>query len=323
LRLLWSATRSEAAWQWQVVAVFGVGLLGTHLVEALRNGSTFAELALPYHWSDHAQQQGDGRRILTQMEQVVKSLSRQWGSPGRLDLVWSAGQSGFGSSGSELDVENAALASVLDLVDEFRERWPGIATQFHLISSAGGLFEGQLGVGPHSKPDPLQPYGQSKLAQEVEAQGRLSPMPVVIYRPSSVYGPVRHGQRMGLIATLLVNAYRYRVSILRGETHTLRDYVLASDVAQFMASRITPHDPQAGVFVLASARPTSLAEVVRMVEEITHRKLLIQYQLSPNNALSNTYLPSVLPRGWGPVVPLEVGIRQVYRAMLARGTAAQ
>ena len=37
---------------------------------------------------------------------------------------------------------------------------------FFLVSSAGGLFEGQRNVGDRSQPSPMRPYGFLKLRQE-------------------------------------------------------------------------------------------------------------------------------------------------------------
>lgn len=85
----------------------------------------------------------------------------------RLAVIWAAGQSGFGTDEPGMETEFAALADVRALTRRIGEavRLP-LATAFVHMSSAGGLYEGQLACGRDARPTPLRPYGPGKLAHE-------------------------------------------------------------------------------------------------------------------------------------------------------------
>ena len=71
-----------------------------------------------------------------------------------------------------------------------------------MISSAGGLFEGQTFCDARSAPTPQRPYGEGKLNQEQLAWGRKGDAKIHIFRPSSVYGVSPSG-RIGLVTALI------------------------------------------------------------------------------------------------------------------------
>jgi UDP-glucose 4-epimerase len=79
-----------------------------------------------------------------------------------------------------------------------------------------------------------------------------------IYRPSSIYGFSREAGRSGLINTLIKNAKSHSVSRIFGSLDTVRDYVLVTDIAEFIARRIIQAETHSQTFILASGRPASV-----------------------------------------------------------------
>lgn len=306
----------EPSIQW--VLVFGVGLIGeTLLAELCRRGFAGAT-RLVFSWQPASRAREDEVDAICAWMHARVNVHAHAGTPASrmsFDIVWSAGTGGFGSPWATLDIELGAFKAVTGLSARLLERLPLAAHRFHLTSSAGGLFEGQLNVGPDALPRPVRPYGELKLEQE--QQLRAVPGPVVkrIYRPSSVYGFVSLKSRLGLIATLINNGMRGQVTNIFAEALTLRDYVLVGDIAAFMAQKI---DIQVAAtddtYLLASAKPASVHEVLVLLERVLDRSLYFVFRPTQDNSASNTYSPHVLATGFYPQ-DLETGMRSVLLGM--------
>ena len=77
----------------------------------------------------------------------------------RNTVVWAAGRAGFSASADECESELAAFEdaakAIGDLVTQRGER----GFSLHLVSSAGGLYEGLHRVSTDSPMSPKRPYG--------------------------------------------------------------------------------------------------------------------------------------------------------------------
>ena len=303
--------------QGQIVLIFGLGLIGRSIVHGLHRRSDYSTTELPYSWSGGSAQAMDGQRIVefvSSRRSLPRGTRPSRESP-RVDLVWSAGRGGFGSTEEQLGPELRSFESVLMLASRIRSLHPECGHAFHMISSAGGLFEGQRNVGPESRPEPKGPYAALKLKQE-ELLGGLDPaVDKFVYRPSSVYGFVAGGMREGLLTTLISNGIRRQVSRVFGEPGTLRDYVLASDVGQFVADRLVGAIREHGIFTLASGKPSTISEILRMTEALIDRSLYVVFQQSAVNAEHNTFRPDALPVDWSPTA-LYTGMQQTKLRLL-------
>jgi len=289
-----------------LVLVFGMGMIGHAIVDALYRLGFQCEADIGYAWDAAEQRKLAARRV----EVVCRGLAED--CQARLSVVWSAGKAGFHSTTPELEPETAAFEDVLGLIREIREAMRTPAVDVHFTSSAGGLFEGQEAVNLSSRPVPLRPYGAMKLHQEHMLMERLPRNEIAIYRPSSVYGPYFRGSRHGLINHLVSNGRRGRVTVLDAHVMALRDYVYSGDIGRYIARQI--HfglDPgrESPVHFLVSSRCASILEVVGRIERVL--KLKIPFRLDENfgNHRNITFGERVLPVGWHPS-PLEVGIRQ-------------
>ncbi|MEL6768963.1 MAG: NAD-dependent epimerase/dehydratase family protein, partial [Pseudomonadota bacterium] len=137
-----------------------------------------------------------------------------------------------------------------------------------------------------------------------------------ILRPSSVYG-YAPGARRGLISALIAAAVRGRPATIMGALTTQRDYVYAVDIGRFIAARVldeTPPGPAVETALLASARPTSIFEVMQLIEAHTGARLLLRIDPRPENARDNTFLPNSLPTDFDPT-RLSEGIALTTAAM--------
>ncbi|WP_347268290.1 NAD-dependent epimerase/dehydratase family protein [Paracoccus sp. (in: a-proteobacteria)] len=269
-----------------VILLFGLGLIGGAVDRALRlRFQAVAQQTMAYDWHDPARRRDQRAAIRAALPDA-----------GRIALVWAGGSSGFASSLPEMRQETALLAELLHMAQALRR---DRRVDVHMLSSAGGLFEGQTHCGRDSRPAPLRPYGQGKLMQEELLRRAVGLDRRHVYRPSSVYGITR-SKRVGLVAALIANALQGRMTRIFGNPNTLRDYVLADDIGQFMARRIMDPDPgpDTGPLLLASGRPASVFEVIERIHERLDRPLMLQFDPHPSNSQDMSFLPSALPTDW-------------------------
>ena len=234
-------------------------------------------------------------------------------------VVWSAGRSGFLTDKRETDAEMQSYETVLSLLRTSMSNFPDNRYFFHLISSAGGLFEGQRNIGAKSMPSPVRPYGELKHGQEKRLIDCNEKIIKFIYRPTSVYGYIGGNQRMGLITTLINNGINNQISTIYGSLITLRDYVLNDDVGAYVAKRIfSTSEGSRNICYLGSGRPCSIYEVIHIVEQELGRKIYVQFIAMSqfSNNLDIVLSPSMLPDTWKPD-DIKAGVRFVKECILS------
>ena len=299
-----------------VVAIYGVGLIGSAVRRAIVGRTAWRELFYPVRWNDP-------RQLVLDLQTVSRVLLDQvLAGRGRVCIVWSAGVCGFRSRKAETQPE---LESFKQGLESFRvlSRVSDARLELILMSSLGGLFESHRGVHEITLPAPCRPYGWLKLHQE-NALGELDlPVAKHIYRVSSAYGRVRNGHRLGLVSTLIHNGIHRRVTPIVGRTTALRDFVFADDIGESLATLIAagpgrvmrPEMPA----VLALGKPASIFEIRSMVERVLGRRVLIAFQSHSENDGDITVSRQILAKGWQPQ-GLGHGLRCVYEDYLSQGT---
>lgn len=276
------------------VLVFGSGLIGRAVERALLRRGHGTPVYLPFTWLDPDAQDAQLARLMPQL--------------GACDLVWAAGKAGFGAAAAELAVEHRAFLRVLETCQTAL----GSALRVHLISSAGGLYEGQCFVDEASTVAPHRPYGEAKIRMEEALEAALDPEQFQIYRPSSVFG-YAHGGRLNLVSTAIIGALNRRPVKIFGHPATLRDYVFAQDLGQFIGDQITREQPFSGErLILASGKPSTIDEMIQTVSRLMQHPVMLHYDLSPSNSLNNSYRSSVRPQGFA-LTPQIQAIQQTAR----------
>lgn len=309
LKLSWLDVRSGDQ---TCLLLFGAGLIGQSIRQSIKKfAGHVEEQPLSWTWP-----------IPTLAERVclVDAAVATFGRApsARFIAIWAAGGSGFGSSEHTMRAEYHALTHVVDVVNSIAEHVPLDKRSFVLLSSAGGLFEGQVSCDASTHPSSRRPYGDGKIDQEeyVTLQSDLGQR--LILRPSSVYGYVPGG-RLGLVSALISAAKQHRVASIFGALDTLRDYVFAPDIGRYISAQVFAPSPQLSdvrTVLLASGRPASVFEIIRTVEDVVKTPLYLNIEANPENALNNTFKPSALPPGFFPT-PLRQGIEQTKSAMEA------
>jgi UDP-glucose 4-epimerase len=288
-----------------VIIVFGEGLLGSAIVRSLMVGKKFSFYRIKINWENPDS-------LHTTLSSYLKFSHLQ---SLRLDWVWSAGKSGFNTSENDITSELQSFARWVEEIKEIEEKLIDVDSVFHLLSSAGGLFEGQR-VDSYSIPAPLRPYGWLKLYQE-QLVIREFPRRNFIYRISSAYGNFKKGHRSGLISTLVRNTYANFLTNIHGNGETLRDYVFAEDIGKFLADVILKKSIGEKILFLVSSRPVSVFEVIYTIELITGHRPFISFDSGGNNLLSNSFDKSLLPINWNPT-DVQLGIRLIDSSLFRK-----
>jgi hypothetical protein len=285
--------------------MFGLGMIGSAIRDTLLGFEYHLMAKIDFDWEDAEYRDRAFRLIET-------SCLAYSPPPDRVSIVWSAGKGGFHSTQDELSRENIPFMDTVSFVSKLKNALDSTRLDFHYISSAGGLFEGQRVITCKSNPAPVRPYGRLKLAQEHVLRSSFGKNEIAFYRPSSVYGPMVQKTQQGLINNLVTNGRNSRVTVLDAHVMSLRDYVFSGDIGNFVAKRIRSGNTGASsspVHFLVSSRCSSIFEVVHKIERTLNLNLQFRYDESFGNNSNITFSDSVLPPGWSPST-LDVGIRQ-------------
>jgi UDP-glucose 4-epimerase len=186
-----------------------------------------------------------------------------------------------------------------------------------VYASTGGALYGDGAPLPTREdfaPEPLSPYGASKLAGEayVATWGRLHGMANVVLRLGNVYGPRQnpHGEA-GVVAIFSGRLLKGEQPSLRGEGKPTRDYVFVTDVAAaFVAAA---EAGLAGTYNVGTGRQTSTARLLEILQEaagtaIEPRQVELQPGELQASALDSGSIEHAL--GWCPTIEIETGLRQ-------------
>jgi nucleoside-diphosphate-sugar epimerase len=282
------------------VMLLGSGVIGSAIEKALHRQGKVRSQAVRIPWGSH-----ERAETLTH---CLEALPERAGSQNA--IVWAAGRAGFAADQRTCDEELSAFMDAVDAIKHLVRRRGPQSVSLHLVSSAGGLYEGATRVSSDTPLMPRRPYGSLKLEQEKRALAMSDSIPVTIHRVSTVYGCPRPGHRVGLISELIRNGLDRRPSSLYGAMDTLRDYVSNDQIGRHIATSITiergsgPH-----VEMLVAGQPTPIAAVVALVERLLNRRLFVSF-VDAWNAQDITFDPAIRPTGFQPE-PLRTGVARV------------
>ena len=186
-----------------------------------------------------------------------------------------------------------------------------------VFASTGGAVYGEgapLPTPEDHPPQPLSPYGASKLAAEayVSTWGRLYGAPNVVLRLGNVYGPRQspHGEA-GVVAIFSGRLLAGEAPELRGGGAPTRDYVHVHDVARaFVAAA---EGRRAGTYNVGTGKETSTARVLELLQrsaaaELEPRHAELRSGELAASALDSSRIEQEL--GWRATIDVEQGLAQ-------------
>jgi UDP-glucose 4-epimerase len=190
-----------------------------------------------------------------------------------------------------------------------------------LFASTGGALYGNdaetIPTPETAIPEPLSPYGASKLAGEafVATQARSDGLRHVVLRLGNVYGPRQspHGEA-GVVAIFSDRLIRGETPVVFGHGKPTRDYVHVADVTR--AFTTAADGDLAGTFNIGWGREVSVLELLDVVQRAAGTS--IEPQLEPlrpgeldRSAIDSNLAAEVL--GWHPELDFEEGIAETFR----------
>lgn len=263
-------------------------MLGSALCRALvRTGTELFKPAQPFKWESIAE-------FEIQAAAAVEAFADRSTDTGRWEIYWAAGISHMGSSAADLARETQALATLLRLLgSESRLNLSSGAIAF--ASSAGAIYGGSPAgiINENAAVAPTTAYGREKLVQEdlLRSFVASNSATALLARLSTVYGPGQStGKPQGLLTHIARCMLGNRPVQIYVPLDTIRDYISSDDAALVMVNalhgmRKTPH---ALTMIVASERPTTIAEVVATFRKIGRR--------APRVVTSAAKLSPVYPR---------------------------
>lgn len=254
----------------------GGGLLGRALLgEISRSGGRVFNPNLPISW-------GDPIAIPDQLRQLVRAFSEATQDASRWRIFWSAGVGTMASEDAELVIERNAFETLLNEI----ERSPALRLErgtIALASSAGALHvsDTQSVIHETTTPTLSTPYARSKLLQEERLAHfcrQKTGASGLSARISTLYGAMpRPGKRQGLIAHIAHCVVRNKPVGIYVPLDTMRDYISAQDAARMILMAVSASESVHGyrVRLVASERPTSVAEIVSEFKRVAHRPVRV------------------------------------------------
>lgn len=297
-----------------IICLFGVGLIGTAIKNSFQQNYFNCKLNylhFPYSWAEREKQ----KKELNDICKYIKKNKKE-NSTLKLFIVWSAGKSGFSALEETTIIEYEIYKETLLQLERLVEVNDIEESHFYLLSSAGGVFEGQINVDLTSIPSPKRPYGFLKLNQETFLLERQGFSNKKILRPTSVYSKTNIRNRNGLIGTLMINGLKNKVTNIIGTNTTIRDYILDEDIALFLVQNILMGTNLIAPYTfLASGKTSSLLEIKRKIELLLRKKIFVNYLWNKTNAVDMSYSSSMLPKSLK-VSALESNLRILHASVL-------
>jgi UDP-glucose 4-epimerase len=195
------------------------------------------------------------------------------------------------------------------------------------LSSAGTVY-GAAEYSPVDEAHPTNPisaYGITKLAAEkyLHLYHHLYGLDYVVLRPSVPYGPGQDPRkRQGAISVFLYRLSKGRPIEIWGDGSIVRDYFYIDDLIAAIISAASSDITHERVFNIGGGRGYSLCQLIQVIEEVTGRRAVVDYQAGrrfdvPEMVLETSRAATYL--NWAPRVELPEGVARTWQWILGLG----
>jgi UDP-glucose 4-epimerase len=197
-----------------------------------------------------------------------------------------------------------------------------------VFASTGGALYGNEAPIPTPEtyvPQPLSPYGASKLAAEafVATQARAQGIANAVLRLGNVYGPRQnaHGEA-GVVAIFSDKLLNGEVPIAYGHGEPTRDYVHVADITR--AFVLAADAGVAGTFNVGWGEETSVTQLLEVLQRVAGTSVEPQLEPLRPGELDRSAIDSRAAAeafGWRPERSLEDGLADTFRWYAAEQAA--
>jgi nucleoside-diphosphate-sugar epimerase len=171
----------------------------------------------------------------------------------------------------------------------------------------------------HTIADPPSPYGASKAAVTGYAKMFYNAfgLPIVVLRPSVVYGPGQ-GPRMLIPQVMYALAAAREIAVTEGRQ--TRDFIYVEDVARGILHALTAEGIDGHSYNLASGEAVTVKHCLNRIETITGRAGLIRYGMMPYKSGEIFSYEPVAEKtraalNWRSLVSLDEGLARTWAAL--------
>ncbi len=192
-----------------------------------------------------------------------------------------------------------------------------------LFASTGGAITGEAEppLDETMPARPLSPYGASKLAGEgyLSAYGGSFGLQTCAFRFSNVFGPGSF-HKGSVVAAYFKSVLNGDPLLVYGDGEQTRDFIYVDDICDLLVQSFSTD--YSGVYQLGSGAPTSVNELIGMIEKIVGTDNMPKVVNKPKRAgeVEKTYCDISKARaeiGYNPVVSLEDGLQTTWSWFLS------
>lgn len=182
-----------------------------------------------------------------------------------------------------------------------------------ICASTGGALLGDVTppISETMAPSPLSPYGASKLALEgyCSAFAASYGMNCIVLRFSNVYGPYS-AHKKSAVAAFVKSILAGTPVTIYGDGSQQRDFLFVGDLVEGIRTALD--QPVSGVFQLGFGYPTTINELVRLLEVLSGKRLMRYFKPPRLGEVHSTWCDIAKARhalGFSADTTLEKGLR--------------
>ena len=213
------------------------------------------------------------------------------------------------------DVESNVIGSIRLLEEAVKNDVERV-----IFSSSGGTIYGDpisVPISEESRPNPTNPYSISKYAieQYLNFFQKTNGLEYLILRYSNPYGEFQHPDgKQGVIPIFLDTIRKGKQPIVYGDGDSVRDYIYIKDAVD-ATTKIFEKKTKERIFNIGSGSGTSLNDLIRIMSDVTGKRIVPKYRRGPRVYVSRIVLDISRIRNeieWRPRTPLDEGMRRTW-----------
>jgi len=189
--------------------------------------------------------------------------------------------------------------------------------KFIFASSAAPLGEQKPPLNEEKIPNPLSPYGASKLSAEGYCKAYFGSfgLNTIILRFSNLYGIYSY-HKGSVIAEFFRRIMKNKELIIYGDGKQTRDFLFAGDLSEFIFNLINnDYEFRGEVFQLGTGVETSINELVDMIKEVVKRDINIKFEPERKGEIKRNYTDISKVKkllNYNPKTNLIYGLKKTY-----------
>jgi UDP-glucose 4-epimerase len=310
----------------KILITGGRGFIGSNLIRRIRIRNPDADLAVLDNRSMAVPGGVDDASVIDHQGDVRDPAVVRQAVAGCTAIVHLAGHTRVVDSirNPELDFEVNARGT-LNVLMAARD-----ADVSHVVlASTGGALFGAETAPTHEGlvPEPLSPYGASKLAMEAYAHAFAGSFGIrtSALRFSNVYGP-HSGLKGSAVAHFFRQILARQPVTVYGDGSQARDFVYVEDLCEGVLQAL--ESSATGTFHLGSGKPTSVATLLETMRHVVGPDWPVEVRYAPwrTGEVIRTYSDigkAARTFGYRPRVTLDEGLPRTWRWFLGQHAAAQ